>query len=134
MEMLLNALSKHSFLWNLSQATITDTKRHVEQMLYVLVRYRIQVFCTNQTPINLAFYTEFITIYKNSYNEIIMDLKNIRQIFKDRTHTTLIVGLIFRIESTTLKYWFKSVYCISDRIALLFNDFKVLFSNAFIYS
>ena len=132
--MLLNALSKHSFLWNLSQATITDTKRHVEQMLYVLVRYRIQVFCTNQTPINLAFYTEFITIYKNSYNEIIMDLKNIRQIFKDRTHRSLIVGLIFEKESTTLKYWFKSVYCIFDRIALLFNDFQVLLSNAFIYS
>ena len=98
MEMLLNALSKHSFLWNLSQATITDTKRHVEQMLYVLVRYRIQVFCTNQTPINLAFYKEFTTIYKNSFNEIIMELKNIRQISKDRTHRTLIVGLIFGIE------------------------------------
>ena len=63
-----------------------------------------------------------------------MEFKNIRQRSKDSTHTTLIVGVIFGIESATMKYLFKSAYCISDRIALLFNDFKVLFSNAFIYS
>ena len=63
-----------------------------------------------------------------------MEFKNIRQISKDKTHRALIVGLIFGIESATRKYLFKSVYCISDRIALLFNDFQVLFSNAFIHS
>ena len=62
-----------------------------------------------------------------------MEFKSIGQISKDNAHRTLIVGLIFGKESTTMKYWFKSVYCISDRIALLFNDFKVLLSNAFIF-
>ena len=63
-----------------------------------------------------------------------MEFENIRQISKDNTHRTLLVGLIFGIENATMKYWFKSAYCISDRIALLFNDFQVLLSNAFIYS
>ena len=63
-----------------------------------------------------------------------MEFKNIRQISKDNTHRTLLVSLIFGRESGTMKYWFKSAYCISDRIALLFKDFQVLFSNAFLYS
>ena len=96
--MFLNALNKHIHFYETSrEPPITDTKKHVERKLYVVVRDRIQVFCTNQTPINLAFYKEFTTIYKHSFNEIIMELKNIRQISKDRTHRTLIVGLIFGI-------------------------------------
>ena len=63
-----------------------------------------------------------------------MEYKNRRQLSKDNTHRTLIVGLIFGIESAKLKYLFKSVYCIPDRIALLFNDFPVLLLNAFLYS
>jgi len=57
--MFLNALSKHTHFYETSrEPPITDTKKHVERKLYVVVRDRIQVFCTNQTPINLAFYKE----------------------------------------------------------------------------
>ena len=63
-----------------------------------------------------------------------MEFKNIRQISKDNTYITLQVGLKFGVESATMKYLFKSAYCITDRIALLFMDFQVLLSNAFINS
>ena len=94
--------------------------------------------CFSQMPLyihNLNRMSRIIyLIYKSSFNEIMMEFENIRQISKDNTHRILLVGLIFGIENATMKYWFKSAYCISDRIALLFNDFQVLLSNAFIYS
>ena len=37
-------------------------------------------------------------IYKSSFNEIMMEFENMRQISKDNTHRTLLVGLIFGIQ------------------------------------
>ena len=94
--------------------------------------------CFSQMPLyihNLNRMSRIIyLIYKSSFNEIMMEFENIRQISKDNTYITLQVGLKFGVESATMKYWFKSAYCITDRIVLLFMDFQMLLSNAFINS